>query len=74
MLKKVKFENGVREVQISNSSGFNYLNLTSATISKVKYGEEVPTVEMIILNDRKIFTLCSNLIPVTNKLYCFYLL
>jgi hypothetical protein len=47
MLKKVKFENGVREVQISNSSGFNYLNLTSATISKVKYGEEVPTVEMI---------------------------
>jgi hypothetical protein len=74
MVKKVKFENGVREVQIINSSGFNYLNLTSATINKGKYGEEIPSVEMILLNDRTMLTSYSNLIPGTNKLNCFDLL
>ena len=74
MIKKIKFEHGVHEMQIHNISGFKYLNLTSATINKNEYGKEITSVEMQLQSDRRAFTMHSNLIPGTNKLDCFDLL
>ena len=74
MIKKIKFEHGIHEMQIRNISGFKYLNLTSATINKNEYGKEITSVEMQLQSDRRVFTLHSNLIPGTNKLNCFDLL
>ena len=74
MIRKLKFENGVHEMQINYISGFNYLNLTSATINKTEYDKGIISVEMKLLNDFRVFTLYSHLIPGTNKLDCFDLL
>lgn len=74
MIEKVKLENGVHEVQMNNSNGFKYLNLTSAQITGTEYFKEIPSVEMILLNDQVMFTCYSNLIPGTNSLNCFELL
>lgn len=68
------FEKGIHELQINCSSGFNYLNLVSANINKREYYKGIPSVEMILLNDKSMFTSYSNLIPGTNTLNCFDLL
>ena len=74
MIKRVKLGNGVYQVQINRFKSFNYLKLISAQITGDGYFKGVPSVEMILLNDKVMFTSFSNLIPRTNTLNCFDLL
>jgi len=74
MRKKVKFENGIQEIQINQDAGFKHLSLISAIINKVDDLKVKPSVELILINDTVKFTLYSNLVPGTNKLNCFDLL
>lgn len=62
------------EIQINSKNGFNRLNLISAKINNPKYYDGIPSVEMILLNDKFMFNSFSNLIPGTNSLNCFDLL
>jgi hypothetical protein len=74
MRKKVKFENGIQEIQINQDAGFKYLHLISATINNVEDLKGIPSVELILLNDKAIFKSYSNLVLGTNNLNCFDLL
>lgn len=74
MRKKIKFENGIQEIQINSPAGFKYLNLISAIINKVEEVKVIPSVELILINDKAIFNSYSNLVPGTNNLNCFDLL
>lgn len=74
MIKNVKFEKGVREVEINYNPGFRSLHLIAASIDKAESVKGIPSVEMILLNDRTQFVSYSNLIPGTNQLNCFDLL
>ena len=74
MRKKVRFENGIQEIQINHDAGFKHLNLISAIINKVEYLKVIPSVELILINDKAMFTSYSNLVPGTNNLNCFDLL
>jgi hypothetical protein len=74
MRKKARFENGVQEIQIVHDSGFKYLNLISAVIDKVEDAKDIPSVELILTNDKAMFTSYSNWVPGTNNLDCFDLL
>ena len=74
MRKKVKFENGIQEIQINSDAGFKQLQLISANINKVEDMKVIPSVELILLNDKAIFRSYSNLLLGTNHLNCFDLL
>jgi hypothetical protein len=74
MKKKIKFENGIQEIQINQEGGFKYLNLISATINKVRNVKDIPSIELILSNDKAMFTSYSNLVQGTNNLNCFDLL
>ena len=74
MRKKIVFENGIQELKINHDNGFKKLNLISATINKVEEFKVVPFVELILSNDKAMFTSYSNLVPGTNNLNCFDLL
>jgi hypothetical protein len=74
MRKKVRFENGIREIQINQNAGFKKLNLISAIIKKVEDMKVIPSIELILSNNNAIFTSYSNLVPGTNNLNCFDLL
>jgi hypothetical protein len=74
MRKKIKFENGIQEIQINHDAGFKHLNLISATINKVQDVKDMPSIELILINDKAMFTSYSNLVQGTNNLSCFDLL
>jgi hypothetical protein len=74
MRKKIVFENGIQEIQINQDAGFKQLNLISAIINKVEDLKFIPSVELILINDKSMFTSYSNLVPGTNNLNCFDLL
>lgn len=74
MRKKVKFENGIQEIQINQDAGFKHLNLIYAIINKVEGRKVIPSVELILISDKAMFTSYSNLVPGTNNLNCFDLL
>jgi hypothetical protein len=74
MRKKVKFDNEIHEIRIYNHAGFKHLNLISAIINKVEDVNVIPYVELILINDKAIFTSYSNLVPGTNYLNCIDLL
>lgn len=74
MRKNIVIENGNQEIQINHDAGFKQLNLISATINKVDDLKVIPSVELILLNDKVMFRSYSNLVPGTNKLNCFDIL
>ena len=74
MRKKVKFENGIQEIQINSDAGCKQLQLISATINNVEDMRVIPSVEFILLNDKVLFKSYSNLLLGTNHLNCFDLL
>lgn len=74
MIKNVKIEKGIEEIQIKHTSGFHILKIVNANINHPKRFKGIPSVEMILLNDKAMFTSYSNLIPGTNTLNCFDLL
>lgn len=74
MRKKIKFENGIQEIQINQEGGFKHLNLISATINKVRNVKDIPSIELILSNDKAMFTSYSNLVLGTKNLNCFDLL
>lgn len=74
MRKKVKFENGIQEIQINHDAGFKHLKLISAIINKVEDLKEIPSVELILINDKAMFKSYSNLVLGTNNFYCFDLM
>jgi hypothetical protein len=74
MRKKVKFENGIQEMEINSDAGCKQLQLISATINNVEDMRVIPSVEFILLNDKVLFKSYSNLVLGTNNLNCFDLL
>ena len=74
MRKKVKFENGVQEMEINSDAGFKQLQLISTTINNVEDMRVIPSVKFILLNDKVLFKSYSNLVLGTNHLNCFDLL
>lgn len=74
MRKKVRFENGIREIQIVQDAGFKCLQLISAVIYKVEDAKVVPSVELVLSNDEALFTSYCNRVPGTDNLNCFDLL
>jgi hypothetical protein len=74
MRKKARFENGVQEIQIIHDAGFKYLNLISSVIDNVEDAKVIPSVELILTNDKAMFTSYSNLVPGTKNFNCFDLL
>ena len=74
MRKKVKFENGIQEIQINYDASFKQLHLISATINNVEDVKVIPSVELILLNDKVLFKSYSNLVLGTSHLNCFDLL
>lgn len=74
MRKKVKFENGIQEMQINSDADFKHLQLISAIINNVEDTKVIPSVELILLNDKAIFSSYRNLVLSTNNLNYFDLL
>jgi hypothetical protein len=74
MIKRIKFENGIQEIEINQNTGFKKLILVSATINKIKNVSILPSVELILSNENSMFKSYSNLVPLTNSLNCFDLL
>ena len=74
MRKKVKFENGIQEIQINQDAGFKYLHLISAIINEVEDMNVMPSVELTLISDNTMFKSYSNLVLGTNNLNCFDLL
>jgi hypothetical protein len=74
MIKSIKFENGIQEIEINQDTGFKKLILVSATINKIENVNILPSVELILSNESSKFTSYSNLVPSTNNLNCFDLL
>ena len=74
MRKKVKFENGVQEMEINYDAGCKQQQLISATINNIEDVKAIPSVEFILLNDKVLFKSYSNLVLGTNHLNCFDLL
>ena len=74
MRKKVKFDNGIQEMEINYDAGCKQLQLISANINKVENVKVIPSVEFILLNDKVLFSSYSNLVLGTNHLNCFDLL
>ncbi len=74
MIKSIKFENGIQEIEINQDTGFKKLILVSATINKIENVSILPSVELILSNESSKFTSYSNLVPSTNNLNCFDLL
>jgi hypothetical protein len=74
MRKKIVFENGIQEIQINHDAGFKQLNLISTIINKVENVKVIPSVELILSNDKAMLKSYSNLVPGTNNLNCFDLL
>ena len=74
MRKKVKFDNGIQEMEINYDAGFKQLQLISTTINNIEDVKAIPSVEFILLNDKVLFKSYSNLVPGTNHLNYFDLL
>lgn len=74
MIKSIKFENGIQEIEINQDTGFKKLNLVSATINKFENLSILPRVELILRNESSKFTSYSHLVPSTNNFNCFDLL
>ncbi len=74
MIKSIKFENGIKEIEINQDTGFKKLILVSATINKIENLNILPSVELILSNDYNKFTSYSHLVPSTNNFNCFDLL
>lgn len=74
MRKKIVFENGVQEIQINHDGGFKQLHLISANIKTVEDMKVIPSVELILSNDKAMFRSYSNVIPGSNNLNCFDIL
>ena len=74
MRKKVKFENGIQEMEINSDAGCKQLQLISAIINNVEEVKVIPSVGFILLNDKVLFKSYSNLVLGTNHLNCFDLL
>jgi hypothetical protein len=74
MIKSIKFENGIQEIEINQDTGFKKLILISATINKIQNESILPSVELILSNENSRFISYSNLVPSTNSLNCFDLL
>ncbi len=74
MRKKVRFENGVQEIQIVQDDGFRRLQLISAIIDKTEDARLIPSVELVLMNDNTMFKSYSNRVPGTDNLNCFDLL
>jgi hypothetical protein len=74
MIKSIKFENGIQEIEINQDTGFKKLILVSATINKIENLNILPSVELILSNDNNKFTSYSHLVPSTNNFNCFDLL
>lgn len=74
MKERIKFETGIKEIQLNRISGFKKLQLIAARINKGKWEKHVPNIEMLLSNDSTQFTCYSNLIPGTHHLNCFDIL
>ena len=74
MIKSIKFENGIQEIEINEDTGFKKLILVSATINKIENVNFLPSVELILSNENSKFTSYSSLVPSTNNFSCFDLL
>ena len=74
MIKSIKFENEIKEIEINEDTGFKKLILVSATINKIQNASILPSVEFILSNENSKFTSYSSLVPSTNNLNCFDLL
>ena len=74
MRKKVKFENGIQEMEINYDAGCKQLQFISAIINNIEDVKGIPSVEFILLNDKVLFESYSNLVLGTNHLNCFDLL
>ena len=74
MIKSIKFENGIQEIEINQDTGFKKLILVSATINKIENLNILPSVELILSNENSRFTSYSHLVPSTNNFNCFDLL
>ena len=74
MKERIKFETGIKEIQLNRISGFKKLQLIAAKINKGKWEKDVPQIEMLLSNDSTQFTSYSNLIPGTRNLNCFDIL
>ena len=71
MKELIKFEPGIREMQITRVAGFKKLQLMAVRINKGEWENHVPSIEMKLSNDSTQFTSYSNLIPGTCNLNCF---
>ncbi len=74
MIKSIKFENGIKEIEINQDTGFKKLILVSSTINKFENLNILPSVELILSNENSRFTSYSHLVPSTNNFNCFDLL
>lgn len=74
MIKSIKFENGIQEIEINEDTGFKKLILAFATINKIQNVSILPSVELILSNENSKFISYSNLVPSTNNFNCFDLL
>ena len=71
MKERIKFEPGIKEIQIKRIAGFKKLQLMAARINKGEWENHVPSIEMKLSNDSTQFSSYSNLIPGTCNLNCF---
>ena len=71
MKELLKFEPGIRELQITRVAGFKKLQLSAARINKGEWENHIPSMEMKLSNDSTQFSSYSNLIPGTSNLNCF---
>lgn len=74
MKERIKFEPGIKEIQIKRVAGFKKLQLIAARINKGQWEMHVPVIEMMLSNDNTQFTSYSNLISGTHHLNCFDIL
>ena len=74
MKERIKFEPGIKEIQIKRIAGFKKLQLMAARINKGEWEKHVPNIEMLLSNDSTQFTCYSNLISGTHHLNCFDIL
>mgnify|MGYP000078230414 FL=1 len=52
MIKSIKFENGIQKIEINQDTGFKKLILVSATINKIENLSILPSVELILSNEK----------------------
>ncbi len=74
MTELIKFEPGIREMQITRVAGFKKLQLMAVRINKGEWENHIPSMEMKLSNDSTQLSSYSNLIPGTCNLNCFDIL